>query len=418
MAAQGDQAHYLLAAEALRRGTVDVAGAYADPALYERLAQQSLSDADRDAHVIASPNGSRLIQGYGLPLALLPGWTADGLAGALGTMALIAAFASAQTQRLARHIAGDTTATRAAWALFAFTVPFLSFATEIYPNALGAALLVSVALWGIAPGLAPARAGVAAGVALFLTPRDGMTAALLVVAAFALGRRRVPLAVASLAMLAVACTAALLIYGMPLPYAGYFLGAAQVDRISDLKLVGLRPDIALPGMLFDRAFGLAGSAPWVFIGALGIVPLVRRATSVAAALLVAVFATLLLLALYGPWQGGWSPPNRYTTELLPLWTPFVAAALMTAALLWQRAVIALLVAPSLVASVWLAAVPRLAYTGNESQLARYLGKFGGDVTLLLPSFALDTFPIAQLKSVALAVALVALVAVARRRITT
>ncbi|HYY54481.1 MAG TPA: hypothetical protein VFA01_03785, partial [Candidatus Dormibacteraeota bacterium] len=253
MAAQGDQAHYLLAAEAIRRGTTDVDVAYEEQGLYESLAQQQIVDEDRTAHVVTARGGSRLLQGYGLPVALLPGWTIAGRAGALATIALIAAYASAQTQRLARDVAGDSVPTRAAWALFAFSVPFLSFATETFPNALGAALIVSVARWGLVAD-APARAGIAAGLTLFLTPRDGLTAALLAAAALVLGRRRVPLIAGALAIAALAALAAFAIYGVPVPYAGYFLGAAQVDRISDEKLVALRPAVALPGMLFDRAF--------------------------------------------------------------------------------------------------------------------------------------------------------------------
>src|SRR5439155_3668095 len=117
--------------------------------------------------------------------------------------------------------------------------------------------------------------------------------------------------------------------------------------------------VALPGMLFDRAFGLAGTAPWVFIGALGVGPLLRRDRRRGLTLLAVVLTTIAALALYGPWQGGWSPPNRYTMELLPLWTPFVAAGLAAAVALWQRAVVLVLVVPSLVASLWLAAIPRL-----------------------------------------------------------
>ena len=413
MAAQGDQAHYLLAAEAIRRGTTDVDVAYEEPGLYESLAQQQIVDEDRTAHVVTARGGSRLLQGYGLPVALLPGWTIAGRAGALATIALIAAYASAQTQRLARDVAGDSVPTRAAWALFAFSVPFLSFATETFPNALGAALIVSVARWGLVAD-APARAGIAAGLTLFLTPRDGLTAALLAAAALVLGRGRVPLIAGALAIAAVAALAAFAIYGVPVPYAGYFLGAAQVDRISDEKLVALRPAVALPGMLFDRAFGLAGTAPWAFIGALGVASLLRRAGGVAVALLAVVFLTLGALALYGPWQGGWSPPNRYTVELLPLWTPFVAAAL-AAASLWQRAVTAALIAPSLVATLWLTAIPRLAYSGNESELVRWLTKYVPSAPLRwLPSFALDGLPSAELRSLVLAIGIAFLVVLGAR----
>ena len=84
--------------------------------------------------------------------------------------------------------------------------------------------------------------------------------------------------------------------------------------------------------------------------------------------------------------------------------------------LWQRAVVGVLVVPSLVASLWLAAIPRLAYSGNESELVRWLSKYlPQGVLTALPSFAVDPLASAELRSVAFALGVAALVAFGVRR---
>jgi NhaP-type Na+/H+ or K+/H+ antiporter len=224
------------------------------------------------------------------------------------------------------------------------------------------------------------------------------------------------LALGFAAAVAASVALAFATFGVPIPFAGYLVGIAEFGESHESAVV-FAPWITVPGILFDRAFGLAGSAPWVFLGALGVAPLLRARRLAAAGLLVVAVGTLAGLSLYRLWEGGWAPPNRYTAELLPLWTPFVAAGLAAASALWLRAIVAALLAFSAIATIWLAAIPRLAYSGNENQLARYLGKFGGDIILQMPSFALDPLASAQLKAVVFAVALVLVAAVAARRAT-
>jgi hypothetical protein len=177
----------------------------------------------------------------------------------------------------------------------------------------------------------------------------------------------------------------LVTFGLPLPFAGY-VGGLFAFAGSRESAVWLRPDLGLLGMLFDRAFGLAGSAPWVFAGALGVVPLLRAAPRAASALLLATLGTLAGLAFYRLWEGGWGPPNRYLADVLPLWTPFVAAG-FAAARPWARAVAGVLVLWSALVTLAYLGVPTWSYNVEESRLVEVLGASLPVVPIAwLPSF--------------------------------
>ena len=71
----GDQVHYLLATDRLAHGSLD---ASIDPGLFRRLTTIDPSDADVATHIVNAPAGPRTVQGYALPLLLLPGATTIG----------------------------------------------------------------------------------------------------------------------------------------------------------------------------------------------------------------------------------------------------------------------------------------------------------------------------------------------------
>src|SRR5207247_472178 len=83
--------------------------------------------------------------------------------------------------------------------------------------------------------------------------------------------------------------------------------------------------VGLPAILYDRTFGVAGSAPWLFIGALGAAAALRARRDLMPAA-VAIAVSLLALSVYRYWEGGYAPPARYMVEVVPL--------LLTAALAW------------------------------------------------------------------------------------
>ncbi|MEK6620453.1 MAG: hypothetical protein AABZ26_05705, partial [Chloroflexota bacterium] len=100
----GDQVHYLLGADRLARGSLD---GTLDAELFRSLVGVAPSDADVATHVVPSPLGPRTVQGYAVAALITPGWMAAGRLGAHVTIALVAAFASAQLFLLLRETVRD-----------------------------------------------------------------------------------------------------------------------------------------------------------------------------------------------------------------------------------------------------------------------------------------------------------------------
>jgi len=417
--AQGDQPHYLLAAAAVARGSVDLGPEYADPATFERLSGTPLAHADIETHAAHTPRGERLVQGYGLAALLAPGWAVAGKNGALLVMALVGALVSAQILLLCRETVADARAAGTAWLLTTALVPLANVTTVVYPNAVGAAaIVIAYRLLFTATVRRPVLAGIVAATTLLLTPRDGVVIAFLVPFVVVAGRAAALRFVATLVVAFVAVSAFdLFVYGVPLPYAGYLFGIDAAQLLDGQPTLRPRADVGLGGILFDRAFGLAGSAPWIFAGLAGIAaalrPPSRRALLPA---LFAVVASLAALSVYRLWEGGYAPPNRYLVDVLPLWAPFVAAALALRER-WIGAAVAVLGGVGALASFLLLAIPNLAFNGVES--ARLVEALDAmlpfDPFGLLPSFEVSAaLPGAFLRSVPLVLLGVLLIFAGRR----
>ncbi|HUQ16430.1 MAG TPA: hypothetical protein VM070_01435 [Candidatus Saccharimonadales bacterium] len=365
--AQGDQPHYLLAADALTHGRFDLGPEYADPTLFTTLSGVPLARADIEAHLVPNGDGQRLLQGYGLAAVITPGWALAGKNGALLMLALVGALVSAHILQLCRETIGDARAAGATWLIASALVPLSNVTTVIYPNVVGAAaIVVAYRYLFTAPIRRPVVAGLAAAVTLLLTPRDGVVIVFLIPFVLFAGRA---IAVRFLLTLASAFAAVaafdLVVYGLPLPYAGYVLGLAG-PLPDGLPALRFRPDVGLGGILFDRAFGLAGSAPWVFAGLAGVATALRSSARRAVLPgLFAVGASIGALSVYRLWEGGYAPANRYLVDVLPLWAPFVAAALGSRD---RRTlvIVAPLLGLSALASFLLLAIPNLAFSGVET----------------------------------------------------
>ena len=416
-AAQGDQPHYLLAANALAHGSVDLEPEYGS-GQFTALSGTLLGRADIETHQVLPERGGRLVQGYALSAVIAPGWAVAGRAGALLVMALAGALFSVQLLLLCVETVGDEVASRIAWALAAFLAPVATLATVVYPNLIGALALILVYRWLFsAPVKRPIAAGLAGAMLLLLTPRDAVALVALIPFAFALGRPAVTRFAVTLGVAVLLISIAdVALYGIALPYAGYVLGTDAAQRLDGVPSLRPRPDIGLGGMLFDRAFGLAGSAPWIFLGLAGIGPALRRRRTTLPALTIVV-VSLAALSIYRLWEGGWAPPNRYFVEILPVWTPFIAFGLRRSGRVltgFAGALIALGVAVSFL----FLAVPNLEF--NDTVSARVVAALDRILVLdplgLLPSFE-DASAIgpALLRSVPLVLAAAALVLVGLRR---
>jgi hypothetical protein len=351
----GDQVHYLLVADRLAHGDIDLA---IDAAKFTSLLGIPPSASDVATHVADTLLGPRPVQGYTLPLLILPGWVLAGRSGVEIVMALVAAWTSYVTllilRDLGQRVALPPSATPRdaigwTWLMATAFAPMSLLATHIYPNMFGAALVATGFRWGFtAPVRRPALAAAILALTLLLTPRDAVP--LLVLLPFLvrdpLTRRSVAIVTGAVLLATMAINAAL--YAIPVPYASYLYGTAQAQDLTKQGSITAFVWVTLPAILFDRTFGIAGSAPWLFIGLIGLVPALRadRARQMAAPAgpsaapirpsplflhaALAVGVSVVALSFFRLWEGGYAPPARYFVDVLPLWTPFVTYGLVTA----------------------------------------------------------------------------------------
>ena len=348
-AAYGDQVHYLMTADRISKGSLD---ATVDSAIFYPLVGALPSVEDRATHIVDTAAGPRPVQGYAFPLLLAPGWALAGRLGAELTGAFFAAWASAQTALLLREVLPFIRWRGPVWAMTSFLPPLVTLAAFLYPNAVAAAVIVTAyRLLFTRPERKVALGAAILAATLFLTPRDGI--ALVALAPFVRERRFF----ASAGVVAVAAIAAnAILYGVPLPYAGYLFGMSTAQALIGQSTLTFQFWVGLPAMLFDRTFGVAGSAPWLFLALLGIVPAWRGMPLLRPGL-VAVGVSLAALSVYRYWEGGYAPPNRYLVDLLPLVVPVIGWGLATVGMPIARAVAIATVGLSAIAGVVFAAAP-------------------------------------------------------------
>ncbi len=382
----GDQIFYLLAAERLEHGDLD---ARIDAERFTAILGVPPQPTDTATHVATVPAGPRLIQGYTLPALLAPGWAVGGELGATIVIAIFAAWAATQTWLLLGETVPDPRVARLTWALAAFLVPAASLATHVYPNAVGAALIASGYRYAFtARHRRPLLAGALLGGTAFLNPRDGLV--LVVLAPFVLAQGRAiaaRFALGAAGLVLASAVASAVTHGIPLPYAGYLVGAATPSAALPSTFT-FQFWVGLPALLFDRTFGIAAVAPWLFLAVLGAPSALRedRARLLPAA--ATVGASLAALSLYRYWEGGYAPPGRYMVDVLPLVAPFVGYGLVLCRTGILRAIVVVLVALGIAATIVFAAVPTAALnTAFDARLQTLLDSVLGVSPIgWLPSF--------------------------------
>jgi hypothetical protein len=347
--------------------------------------------SDVPMHVANAPTGPRQIQGYVLSALIAPGWILAGELGATLVIAALAAWAAMQTWLLLGETVPDRRVARVTWALFALLAPFTTLAAHVYPNALAAALITTGYRYAFtARHRRYALAGVLLGATAFLNPRDGLV--LLALALFVFTYRRTAFtrfALAAGAVVVVAALTSFVVYGIPLPYAGYVVWLIAPSA-------GLPPEstftfylwVGLPAMLFDRAHGVAAFAPWLFIAAVGVAAALRADRERLLPAAVTIAASLAVLSLFRYWEGGYAPAGRYLLDVLPLAAPFVAYGLAQMHTVPLRAVALAFIALGAVATLLYAAVPTTALnTAFDDKLQQLFdAMFGASPTGWLPLF--------------------------------
>jgi hypothetical protein len=258
------------------------------------------------------------------------------------------------------------------------TYPLATFATQIWPELLGA-LAVAVLL------------------ILAARPSGGRAAALLVAVTAAAVRTRLALVtfpiaaviwmrrgwLRGLAVLGVAGGTGLAIgwLAMGHPFGPY---RRLVDLVPTDWALGVR---VIGGLAFDAAGGLAFTAPLILASLAGIAVLWRRGGAGERSLLLGCAFTVVALLHSREWYGGGAPPARYLVPMLPA---FALAGGMAFASRdrWRRLGLVLL-PPSVVAWWVLITRPHLSINPGDGGywLADALARrFGADGRLFFPSF--------------------------------
>ena len=335
-----------------------------------------------------------------LPLALAPAYRVAGRAGALATMAALAAALAWLTLALARHYVPDRPGEAlAAWGLAAFAPPLLLYSYQVWVE-VPAALLALFALDRLlalerrdrdAGGEATRdwRDWAAVGLPVLLLPLLKMRFALLAAPLLALawwrgGRPRRALIV--LALLLAAVSAGLLVhnqllYGNPL----------KIHTWQELELQRYAPSdyaLGLLGFFYDAAFGLFGCAPIWMIAVPALAWLVARRQALVFDLAVLAAPYLLIVAPRREWFGGWSPPFRYALFTVPLLALGLAAFLARRRQAGARGLVAALGALTLALTLLWVVVPGWTYNfaHGRTYLLDLLGeRWSADVARFFPS---------------------------------
>ncbi len=332
----GDQAHYLIAAQALAHGSVHPGPWYQRDFLAHYVYNWPVGATVSNLHVVQTypgPHGSVFAHGLGLPLLLAPFVAVGNVPlGLLGLFAIVALGAVCIHQRGSR-VARLGRSGRIVFAL-ALGAPALWVAsTQVYPDLISgvllAAALVEVALVERERVLSPFSAAVVAG-ALAAEPWlqiKNLLPALCVAAAAAvvivrLGGSRRTLVVMGAVVLAG--------WGLLLGYNLFFYGHPEGLPQPHPTFTGTSVTRVL-ALLFDRDQGLLVQVPTILLGVLGLwaarrtVPWAVGATVAGSVLMILVNGTFTTDVPFG----GAALAGRFEWTVAPMllaWAPFLLVA--------------------------------------------------------------------------------------------
>jgi hypothetical protein len=317
---ESDEPHYLIAMQSLVEDRdLDLKNQY-DRADYSDYYPVRLLDR----HIVDVGQTEVPIHDVGLPLIGAIPFALGRRTGVLAFMCLVVALFAWRGFALLRRLGFRPTTAVLAVSAVTLLHPLFTYTTQIYPDAIGA-LVVLIAGEQLAQPVTPRRLATASallGVLPWLSARlwfvavgMGLVVAVLAFASLRGGRARrmVTLVLAgALPFAAVVGGYALLdlvLFGVPVPNAGYFVIRDQY------YVVAYTPWIGLPGLLVDRTFGLLSHTPIYLLSLFGLVPLWRRwritRSPAVAALFLGWLAYLLYVADIFYWWADGSPSSRY-----------------------------------------------------------------------------------------------------------
>ena len=313
----GDEPHYLVIAQSLlldgdlriennhERGDYR---AYTDQSLKPDFIQRGI---DGEIYPMHSPGTAALV---------LPAFAVAGYPGAVATVIIMTAAASALAWHTAFLLTASVSGAWVGWTVVFLTAPFFFHGFTIYPDGI-AGLFTMVGVWLLVmldQGRAVTmRHLVASGVALAVLPwlhaRFALIAAALgaaiVLRLLAAPRRIFAFLAVPVIVAAVWFLYFWIIWGTPNP-------AAPQGR--DLMMTAGQIWIGAAGLLFDQQFGLASHAPAYALAFLGAVVLVRQHARLSVELLLATLPYLIATSSFAAWWGGVSAPARYLSAVIPI----------------------------------------------------------------------------------------------------
>lgn len=339
----GDEPHYLILTQSLIADhDVNLANNYSQGD-YKSFYPPTL-----DRHVIrAGPGKEFPIHDIGLSILLVPGYLVGNRTGALVELGIPAALTALGIAELALQLGADIVSALLAWSMFAFAMPLLVYASQVYPEMVGAAGVLwaviafvrftrdgrtwwlwlsgamlallpwfSVRFWTVMGSLLGVMAVSALWPKLLDTPQSDSWKSRL--------SKLVPLGVPTVISLVLFAIFDSIHYGMLLPNAGYVLDL----REQAVPVLTPRLHVGLLGLFFDRAYGLLPIAPVYILVACGIRQLVRTNRAAASAILFPTAVYIVFTSLNRYWTGGWCPPGRFLVVPTALCSP-VAASLFS-----------------------------------------------------------------------------------------
>ena len=293
----------------------------------------------QEPHLVTNPRGEKLLwHDVGIPVLLIPGYAIGKRLGAELTLALFAATLPVAVLEIAVLLGASIVPAIVTAMFFTFTPPLFCYSQTVFPEIFGAVGILWLAAFFLryreqVRDSQVLSAGIVTALMPWICIRFWVLAGplFLIFAAYVVRRhwKSWGLIIKNLALLGVPSLLGLAMFawfdhkyfGMYLPNAGYHLLQKQMPQFF------ARPDIAVLGMFFDRAYGLLPTAPFYVAAAAGIVVVIaRRKLWAAAALLAPCAAYVAFLSFSQFWAGGWTPPARYISSGVALLVP--AAALV------------------------------------------------------------------------------------------
>ena len=347
----GDEPHYLIIAQSLLRdGDLQIENNHTRGDYHDYFAPGLKPDFLR-----RGVNGQIYsIHAPGLPAVVAPALALFGYRGVVAFLSLVSAGATALVWCAVWRVTHSTAASWFGWATVALTTPFTFHAFTVYPDGLGAGLVMAGmfgALWGRELSLRwLAAIGAAAALLPWLHTRFAITACALglVIAArqwTAPDRARRILTFAAIPLLSALAWFWFFyaIYGTPnpaAPYGDYTQSAAgNIPR-------------GLIGLLLDQQFGILPNAPVYLCAMLGFPVMARKQPRLAAEMTLIAVPYAIATAAYFMWWGGFSSPGRFLVSiLLPLAIPggiwFADRGLAGRVLAWSALLLSVLITVSL-----------------------------------------------------------------------